>query len=622
MAKKFFYKILLVVFLFVGGIKLQAAPANTIIGTQATLTFLDFSNVEQVVLSNIVTVTINPVNAVTISPGVSGSAFPGEEIMFPVKITNKGNVDTKFSVYRETEDDLLDLKFIIDDNKNGILDDGETTEIQPAGLTPTVKFGESISLITVGKVPDGAVAKSVEKYVIYAKATGNNEVVAFNTNSFTIKEFANVKIVKSIGTTAEPNAFVYVFKITNESSTPGKDIVLTDNLPNNITLTTAEGKWFPFGSSSGKNVDIAATGFEANSDEIDFSVVNGVLTLKVKNIPGNHLENSQGGVLHLNVTPLPNLPGGTLISNTASYTYDNGVGAIVSKQTNTSNYTIPEKALVNVTKSVIDLDDSNSFIYNFHITNNSTITATGFEMVDTLASNVVVDGTTGYWIPYGYTTGKSVPLTATGYEIISDDIDLSVVNGIMTLKVKNIPGNGGLNGDKGGVLQLRVKAKPGTAQGTSISNVAKYKYNNGLVETTDINTNTATYTTPTISLSLEKYQGVDGDGNNVIDQPYTKSALTANPGDKIFYKLVIKNTGNGIVRDLTINDSIADYTTMYYGDNSISAKGKPVWRIGNGAFTQITTVPAAGDKGDVTAIIPLIKAGETAEIYYIVEVDK
>ena len=1037
MVKSFYRKlcnVLLFIFLIFGGMRVQAAPApaNAVIGTQATLTFLDASQSQQVVLSNIVLVTVNPVNAVSISPGIISSAFPGEEIAFPVKVTNNGNVNTSILVYLANEDDLVDLKFIVDTNKNGILDDGETT-VLPAGTpvgafptfaTPIINSLEDISLIVIGKIPEGAVANTVEKYSVHARILGDTDVVTWNTNEFTIKPYSNVEIIKSIGETGEIGAYVYVFRITNESATPATNVTLIDNLPPEVAPDVNTAVWFPIGSSTGKSVPLTATGYEDASDDVDVSVVNNILTLKLKNVPAFHNENYEGGVLHLRVRPTTQLASGTVLSNTASYTYDNGNGTLVSKDTNTVtytipaehlvkidaditdnfargalftipqtienignikdtydiklvdgtyignpifyldtnndgirqidetivvtettellpgqkynfflvgrwldsapstnifkisatskaeatvidesvvnatsytagvnveltsdgtynvtagqeivipqtvtnktnidesfalsieeandiftnikyildenndgirqanetteitntadipnngtfnffmvanlkseilgtetfriyvkannligedwstitlnitqpvanvkihktlgetgdpnafvyvfritndsdvtatnivltdvlpdtiepdstegkwfpfgeatgknvpltdtgyetvsdeinlsvinnvmtlklksaapgdgitnaggvlhlrvrpkastapgtlvtntasytynngvevvpsentetvNYTIPNRANVLVEKSVIDLDDSNSFVYVFKFTNDAIVNGTNLTLTDTLDDNIEVDGATGVWYPFGWTTGKSIPLSATGYEVISDEVDLSVVNNVMTFKIKSIPAGAGTAIPNGGILQLRVRAKASTAPGTVVTNVASYDYDNGITVVPSINTNSVNYTTSAAVLSLEKYQAVDGNKDNIIDAAYTKEALTANPGNTIFYKLVIRNTGNGSASNLVVNDQIAEYTTMFNGDGSISDKGKPVQRTGEGAFVELPNVPALGETGTVSATIQQINPGETVEIYYNVKVNE
>ncbi|WP_291255335.1 hypothetical protein [Fusobacterium sp.] len=1024
---KYFYRMILFIFLIFGGLNVQAAPApaNITIGTQATLTFMDTTNKEQVVLSNIVTVTVNPVKAVTISPSIISSAFPGERIAFPVKITNASNIDTSISVYLANGDDLVDLAFIIDENGNGVLEDNETTAIPESTMTPIVKAEESISLIVTGQVPTGAVANTVEKYIVHARILDDEDIVVWNTNEFTIKSYANVKIVKSIGETAIPDAYVYVFKITNESNTPATNLTLTDTLPSNIVLDKNMGVWFPVGSSVGKEVPITATGYEDNSDDIDFSVVNGVLTLKVKNMIANHTGNDAGGVLHLRVRPKDGELGGTIISNTASYTYDNGVGAMVTKDTNTASYTIPvkravtiandlsetfarqalfaipqtienignikdtytlsiedgiyienpvfyldtngdgikqdsenvvvtetpelnpgekynviltgrwlqatstsvfkvlatskadtsvsdlssitvssfnvgvalilnsdltmnatsgrevvipqtlenkmgnvdkfrltveevgdifasvkyivdtngdgirqasetteitgltpdiangdlfkffvvgslkpeitgtetfriyarsigsvtgvdwsvitlnieqpvanvkvekslgdtavpdafvyvfkitndsdvigkdlvitdnlpnnispdlttgvwypfgwttsksipltatgyeaisddvdlsivngvmtfkakqvpagagitntkggmlvirfkpnadvapgtvisntasyvynngkevvpsantetvlytvpEKANIKVEKSILDIDDSNSFIYRFRITNDANIPATNIVITDNLSSDIEVDATVADWTPFNWTTSKALPLTDTGYEVVSDEINVSVINNVLSVKLKQAPAGGGVN-TTGGILLLRVKAKESTAPGTVVSNTASYSYNNGIVDIPAVNTNTVTYTIPTATLGIEKYQAVDGNKDNTPDSEYTKDALTVNPGDTIFYKLVIQNTGNGSARNIVVADKIADYTTMFHGDGSATMTGKPVWRTNGGSFVEIEGVPEVGASGSVTLNIPVINAGDNIEIYYNVKVDE
>ncbi|WP_297406383.1 hypothetical protein, partial [uncultured Cetobacterium sp.] len=499
---KYVYRLLLFIFLLVGGSKAYAAiaPANTTIGTQATLTYVDPSNATQTVMSNIVVITVNPVQVATISPGISSSGTPGEAVTFPVKITNSGNVADKYSLYTANDDNLENLLFTIDSNGNGIIDSGESTTISPNGLTPIIQPGDSISLVVSGNIPSGAVSGSTQIYAIHAKIDGTTTVV-WNNNSFLITSLADISVVKSIGTTSTPGAFVYVFEIKNPSNTPGANLVLTDNLPAGIVPDDTVGRWFPFGQTAGKNIPLTDTGYETISDDVALSVINNELVFKVKNIPADAGgTGTNGGILHLRVKPAPGTSGGTTVTNTASYIYNNGAGFTSPKNTNSVSQVIPKIANVTVEKLQQASSDPDVFVYLFKFKNDSDVAASNFEMIDNLPSNIVPDLTTGLWFPINQLSVKTITLANDGYETVSDEVDLSLVNGVLKFKIKDIAANSGNNG---GVLQVRFKAAPGTPAGTVINNSASYTYNNGQFMTSPVNSNTATYIVPGGNFDVE-----------------------------------------------------------------------------------------------------------------------
>lgn len=749
---KYFYRLILVVFLIVGGQAYGAkAPANATLGTQATLSFLNNANVEETVLSNLVIVTVNPVYSITVGPGITSSAFAGERISFPTKITNNSNIETAAAVYLANGDDLLNVVYTVDTNGNGILDEGETTVLETVTvpgvnllgvMTPVLPIDGEISLIVTGTIPTGAVVGTTENYIVHGRILAGDDVVDFNESSYLIKAAANVEIVKSIEETKVPGAYVYTFRITNNSPTEAQNIVLTDNLPATIELDGETGVWVPFHREVRRSITVAEDGYEANANQVDFSVVNGVMTLKIKTVPAGENVTFAGGYLHFRVRPKEGVAGGTAITNTASYTFDNGTGVNVNKNTNTVVYTVPQKYgvtldadmtkeiekgaaftipqvvrntgntddtytlsvsdITNINNLVFYLDDNgdgirqetentvitettvlqtneefkffvtgeikpmapdnliltikatsktdaevkdksiitivtttqlkaniivtkgigetevpNAFVYTFEIKNTGEGIGKNLIITDMLSDKVELDAMRGKWIPFGSTTEKLVTIAADGYESSGKQVNFSVVNGLLTLKVKNIPAGENVSG---GVLKIRVKPKATTLPGTVINNTASFTYNNGVEDVVSENTNTVSYTVPMVNLVLEKFQAVDANKDFTPDTEYTKDGLTINPGEGIFYKLVATNTGNSAGRNITITDIIPQYTGMAIGNGTVSMNGKPVWRINGGPLTEITNVPAVGEAGNIEVEIPQINPGDIVEVYYNVKV--
>lgn len=142
---------------------------------------------------------IFPNRSVTISQGLTASAYAGSEISLPATITNTGDIDEQFSLYLANGSPLENLVFTIDTNNNGIIDPEETQTIAPNGLTPVINPNGALNIVATGNIPANVSVGSEQKYYIHARIPGNQNITAWNTNTFTINELANVKVSKSLG---------------------------------------------------------------------------------------------------------------------------------------------------------------------------------------------------------------------------------------------------------------------------------------------------------------------------------------------------------------------------------------------------------------------------------------
>lgn len=600
---------------FISGRWSVSAPANTTF--TAVATSKGDTNISD---TSLITVTsIAAGQTVLLTSDLTLNSSSGAEVVIPQTLSNTTGVADTFTLsIQEANDIFTSIKYFADDNGDGVRQPTEITEYV-GGITPSVANNGTLKFFAVVTLKQ-TVTAGAQTFRIYANA--NNLATGVDWSAITLnitQAKANVTVVKSIGPTGVVGAYVYVFDIKNTGSIDATNLVLTDNIPTTVEPDITTGVWIPFGATAGKSVTNAADGYEALSNEVDFSVVNNVLTLKLKTVPAGQ---TVGGRINLRVRPKTTTAEGTVVTNTASYYYNDGTQVTTPVNTNTVTYTVPVTAKVTVEKSAQPIAGSNSFLFTFKLKNDSTTAATNFTLTDTLASSIEVDSTTASWMPIGQTVTKELPLTDTGYEVISDEIAVKVINNVLTVQLKTIQAGTGINILDGGILKLRVKAKNTTAPGTVVTNVASYTYNNGVQVTAAANTNSVNYTIPTINLVLEKFQAIDANKDLTPDAAYTKDPLTANPGEGIFYKLVATNTGTGIATNINITDTIAQYVGLSNGDTTLSTKGKPVWRVNGGAFTEITNVPAVGAAGNIVATIPTINPGDVVEIFYHVKVSE
>ncbi|WP_426710457.1 hypothetical protein [Cetobacterium sp. SF1] len=543
---------------------------------------------------------------------------PGETITVPQTLTNKSATASTYNLTVEENTALSSFQFILDTNGDGIRQASETTVINNptssvAGNNGTLKF------FLVGTI--GNTVTTNQTFRIYARSTTDStgtdwSIVTLNINT----NIAVINVTKSLGVTSVPGATVYMFDIVNTGSAAATNFTLVDPFPEFVEPDLTFGIWFPAHPSTtgNKNLTVADDGAEVTDTTTNLKFVNGVLTFQVQNIAANSTPR-----LVIRVRPKSGAIPGTVTTNTATYGYNNGSTTLANISTNSVNWTIPATAIVGVNKTVGTSTVPGAFTFLFKITNTGSVAAGTLSITDTLPTTGVVYGTTSKWTPFGSTTPVTVTHADDGYEANAATVAYRVLNGVLTISMTNVPANQLATSD-GGVFELTMTPDPTVGAGNAISNTAYFAYVSGSYTVTTRPTPTATYIVPegTATLTLQKLQALDANNDNTIDAPYGTTALTGNPGSKIFYKLVVTNTGTGTANNVQISDNVAQYTTMTYGDGTVTDKGKPSWRIGTGAFTEVTVKPAVGGTGLIQATIPSLGAGQTAELFYNVKVDQ
>lgn len=111
---------------------------------------------------------------------------------------------------------------------------------------------------------------------------------------------------------------------------------------------------------------------------------------------------------------------------------------------------------------------------------------------------------------------------------------------------------------------------------------------------------------------------------------YVTNLQNANPGDTIYYRIVVQNTGSVDVKNVQIKDSIPYFTTIYNtGAAGAAGEGttyKASYVITNAqgvtsAYKVAETQPASGGRGDVIANVGVLKPNETATLFFQVKID-
>ncbi|MGL5989890.1 COG1470 family protein [Cetobacterium sp.] len=140
-----------------------------------------------------------------------------------------------------------------------------------------------------------------------------------------------------------------------------------------------------------------------------------------------------------------------------------------------------------------------------------------------------------------------------------------------------------------------------------------------------------TYSTvPTVTSALDKTRVlaeklIIGKFQKLTEAEVWKTGIqNANPGDKIFYKIDVRNSGTDEARNIQLKDNVPFYTTIVYG---VEGVGVPRWEVKNSSGLQtssgqIINPPANGTRGELVVDLPTLEAGSTLSMYFHVKINK
>ena len=408
---------------------------------------------------------------------------------------------------------------------------------------------------------------------------------------------ADISVRKEWGVGDSEGNQLMIFRIANGGWRNGKDLLLRDDLKSKYEIVGSTGIWIPFGETEEKIVTLAEDGDESQDKNVNLKYVDGVLTLLVKDVPGHHLESDPGGFVGVYVKPQGDIPAGSILTNIGEYEYFNGPEKITNLKTNSLLYIVPIIAKAEFTGETKEYGISGeSFIFKNKLKNIGN-TEDIFEI--SLENN-------GFPQDSIIGIGKN----SNGNFVLLEDKNKNGTVETDSLK----PGE---------EIEIQLKVQ------TTSSDLTK---SNILVEKVAKSLNVPSYSirvqdkiikleSSISSAAFIKYQGLDANGDNKIDGEYTENLQKGNPGDKIFYKLVFKNIGTDILKDIYIEDTIPSYTKMSYGDGTLKEGGKPIFKLSDGTVGEVIDKPPAGFNGTLRVNFGHINPGEYIEIYYNVKID-
>lgn len=407
-------------FLLVCAFALQApnvlaamAPANAVIGNQASATYVDNTAATRTSSSNTVQTTVAQVKAFTLTQTGTKSASPNQQVCYPHTITNTGNGVDGYTLNAPTTGSTFahtGLVYYLDADQNGSPDNG--TAITSSGSLPV---GTSFNFVVCGTTPGSAtVGQQGTITVSVTDTSGGPAKTATDTTTIAVASITVQKKLSSVPppaytpvpSGASPNSgpLYVILEYVNSGTVQGDNLLITDALPSGWLYVPGSGRWS--GSGATALTDPAGTDPSGVSYSAPITATSGTISGTVTAVPG-----STSGHLYFQVTIAPNLavttPGNqSVTTNTATYqygyTYFNAVAGM------NQTVAVPAANTNNVLYSVLQTAS---------VVANGSSTTSGITDSEPVTVASASPGQTITWTDYIWNTGNG-----------ADSFDISILN--------------------------------------------------------------------------------------------------------------------------------------------------------------------------------------------------
>lgn len=333
----------------------SSTEAGSVIGNQATSTYIDGSGVERTITSNLVSTIVKKVGAISIETDQSRFSSPGGQVNFPHTISNYGNGPDSFSLTVSESGDFNMNQILIYADENG---DGVPDNQTPITQTPELAAGEVFRIIAVGYVPASAADGNVNTIVVTGKSVFDGTKTDFVSDETTVSTNAVISVVKSLDKSsgAIGETIQVTLSYTNSGNNAASALVLSDVLPAGMQYVPSSARWSVTGANLQlTDADQVAQGTSPQTIVYDYNeTISGAVTATISEVAAG-----QRGTLTFDVISAGNAG---VVENTAAYSYNDGTGATPTQSTNTVQYIINDSAAVSGTGETIVSASQGSYV--------------------------------------------------------------------------------------------------------------------------------------------------------------------------------------------------------------------------------------------------------------------
>jgi len=349
------------------------APANSVIGNQASATYLDNLLAPRSASSNTVQTTVAQVKSFTLTQTGAKSASANQQVCYPHTITNTGNGADTYALNLPTTltppvtmAAHTGLVYYLDANQDGSPDNG--TAITTSG---SLGSGLAFNFVVCGTTPVGAMIAQAGTITVSATDTNTPTATTLSRTNTTTITAASISVQKRLSSVAPPGntpvpngpspnglalpvsltnpnpTLFVVLDYTNTGTIAGTDLLITDALPSGWVYVAGSGRW------SGSGVTALTDAAMGDPAGVEYSAITGTVTSRILTVPG-----STSGNIYFQISIAPNLavttgtPASQLITtNVAQYAYTSGPTPVPSTNTNSVLYSVLQSAAVSANGS-------------------------------------------------------------------------------------------------------------------------------------------------------------------------------------------------------------------------------------------------------------------------------
>ncbi len=308
------------------------------------------SNATETATSEVSSVFVEVHSLLTIQESASSAiVVAGENVTYTFTVTNQGPSDASNLVIT---DEIPSTLTFVSTSGGGILKNGIVTW-KPASLSAGADYTCTLIVKVNGDVPNGTIITNHS----LVKSDASGEPAESNVVSVEVKTLAELEIAKiaSSGTVIAGDELTYLITVKNVGKSDAVNVLVTDELPSNLTFIRA---------SDGGTSD------------------SGVVTWNIDKLIGDESHS-----FTLVVKVMDDVDGGTVIANKAKVTSDNSEKPVES---DVANVSVESQAVVEIQKtaSVEVVQAGNELTYSIAITNLGPSVANQVLVSDTLPAGL------------------------------------------------------------------------------------------------------------------------------------------------------------------------------------------------------------------------------------------